>query len=630
MVLQSSECSLTAMMTAQPQTTLKSSTEYPRREGRRVGRQARFLVNPAMRTKTSVICLLLALLSMPLQAQPDPLATIAEKTGFRQTGRYQDMTRLCRGFEKQWPQAVRVYDFGVSPQGRPMTAMVVSLSGTLQPAEAKAKGLPVVLVQGCIHAGEVCGKDAGFMALRELLRKNDPTLKSCVVVFVPIFNVDGHERFKAWNRPNQNGPQEMGWRVTAQNLNLNRDYTKADCPEMRAMLDLLDAWDPILYVDLHATDGAQFQSDVAVLVEPKFVGAGNLQTLGKALETELLSRLKKQQWMPLPFYPSLVDSDNPKSGFGNWAFPPRFSTGYWALRNRLTVLVETHSWKPYETRVKVTRDILCHLLDLTKTEGGHWMAEAAKADKESLAGQDVNLSYTHTKKETMIDFPGYAYKLEDSAISGAKALVYDPATPENWRVPFYAEVVPDKTVQAPTGGYIIPRALVDSLRPLLVHHHIQFHTIDQASAEMPVEVFRATGVEQSKSSFEGRQTTKLTGGWTEEHQPVLQGSLYVPIGQPEARLVMALLEPQAPDSLAFWGFFNACFEQKEYMENYVAEEQGKKMLERDPALAAEFQKRLAEDEAFRNSPEARLDFFYQRHPSWDTHRNLYPIFRTHS
>ncbi|MCA9777714.1 MAG: peptidase M14, partial [Candidatus Eremiobacteraeota bacterium] len=197
-----------------------------------------------MNTRTAPICLLLVFSTLALQAQPDPLKTTAEETDFRQTGRYDEMVRLCRKFEEQWPDAVRVYDFGVSPEGRQMKALVVSLSGVLEPDRAQAEQLPVVVVQGCIHAGEVDGKDAGFIALRDLLRDNDERLKKCVVVFVPIFNVDGHERFKAWNRPNQNGPEEMGWRVTSQNLNLNRDYTKADCPEMRAMLGLLNSWDP--------------------------------------------------------------------------------------------------------------------------------------------------------------------------------------------------------------------------------------------------------------------------------------------------------------------------------------------------------------------------------------------------
>ena len=163
----------------------------------------------------------------------------------------------CETFARLHPDAVRCVRFGTSPEGRPMQALVASRSGALDPEAAHSAGVPVVLVQGGIHAGEIDGKDAGFLALRELLDGSAApgALDDAVLVFVPVFSVDGHERFGAWNRPNQRGPREMGWRTTAQNLNLNRDYAKADAPEMQAMLALVEAWDPIAYVDLHATNG---------------------------------------------------------------------------------------------------------------------------------------------------------------------------------------------------------------------------------------------------------------------------------------------------------------------------------------------------------------------------------------
>ena len=209
------------------------------------------------------------------------LETVAERSGFRITGRYEEVERLCRAYASTWPDAVRCTEFGRTPEGRPMLALIVSRSGALTPEDARERNMPVLLIQGGIHAGEIDGKDAGFLATRELLQgKASPdALQSFVLVFVPVFNVDGHERFGRWNRPNQSGPEEMGWRTTAQNLNLNRDYAKADAPEMQAMLRLLDAWDPVLYVDLHVTDGAQFQPDVANLVEP--VRAGDRGTAGR-------------------------------------------------------------------------------------------------------------------------------------------------------------------------------------------------------------------------------------------------------------------------------------------------------------------------------------------------------------
>ena len=134
-------------------------------------------------------------------------------------------------------------------------------------------------------------------------------------MFVPVYNVDGHERFGKNQRPNQVGPEEMGWRVTAQNYNLNRDYTKADAPETRAMLALLDRWMPLLYLDLHVTDGAEFEHDVSVTFEPLHAGAENLRPLGQAMQTALFEKLTAQGHLPLGFYPSFRDGDDPASGF---------------------------------------------------------------------------------------------------------------------------------------------------------------------------------------------------------------------------------------------------------------------------------------------------------------------------
>ncbi|MBE2210016.1 MAG: peptidase M14, partial [Xanthomonadaceae bacterium] len=145
-----------------------------------------------------------------------PLTTLAERSGFLKTGRYEEVIALCDEFAKAYPKAVRCFDFGTSPEGRPMKALAVSTSGALTTNDARTQGLPVVLVQGGIHSGEIDGKDAVFWLLREMLAgKVAPgVLDHQVLVFVPVFNVDGHENFRAWNRPNQRGPEEMGFRTT--------------------------------------------------------------------------------------------------------------------------------------------------------------------------------------------------------------------------------------------------------------------------------------------------------------------------------------------------------------------------------------------------------------------------------
>ncbi len=572
----------------------------------------------------------LAALTLTVAAPAVTLTTHAERSDFKQTGRYDETVELCAAFASAYPDNVRCEEFGRSPEGRPLLSLIVGRAA-LTAAAAREQNLPVILIQGGIHAGEIDGKDAGFLALREMLQgKAAPdALGQLVLVFVPVFNVDGHERFGAWNRPNQRGPERMGWRTTAQNYNLNRDYAKAETPEMQAMLALIERWNPIVYADLHVTDGAQFEHDISITLEPLYSGDSELRVAGLALRARLMEQLARQGSLPLPFYPSFVDYDNPASGFEAGVAPPRFSTGYMPLRNRFGVLVETHSWKDYKTRVRITRNTIIALIEATVAHGQDWLKLAREADARAatLATGSVPLAYQATGEGQLIDFRGYAYTRTPSAISGGLATRYDERSPQIWKIPLRDDVQPSLSVTAPGAGYIVPAAHADWVAARLAVHGIQFRKLEAAIDDADTQTFRATKVNFATDSVEGHQRVTLEGEWKPEPRAIAAGSLFVPIAQAKARLVVALLEPQAPDSYAAWGDFNNAFERKEYMENYVAEEIATAMLKDDPALAAEFARRLASDPAFAADPAARLDFFARQHASYDERHNLYPLLR---
>lgn len=579
--------------------------------------------------------LLLALAAAFSTAVAAPvLSTVAERSGFVQTGRYDEVIALCADFQAAYPKAVKCIEFGRTPEGRPMKALVATRTGAFSAQAARQRKLPVVLVQGGIHAGEIDGKDAGFLALREVLdNKAAPgALDKQVLIFVPVFNVDGHERFGKWNRPNQVGPVEMGWRTTAQNFNLNRDYAKADTPEMQAMLALVNAWDPLAYVDLHVTDGAKFEHDVSIQVEPVHSADAELRAAGLALRTNVIADLSAQGSLPHAFYMSFAETDNPASGFVDNVSDPRFSTGYFPLRNRLAMLVETHSWKDYATRVRITRNAVLSVLSQVARHGAAWQAGARAADARAarLGGTAVALSFKASDKVRMIDFRGYAYTRTRSDVSGQLMTRYDDSKPQIWTVPLRDEMVPNLVVQAPAGGYLVPAAFADMVAQTLKRHAISYRVLGQTLAQADVETFRADSAAPGAASVESHQRMTLTGAWKKELRTVAKGALYVPLAQPRARLVLALLEPQAGDSLLAWGRFNNAFERKEYMEDYVAEDVARAMLAADPALAAAFRAKLAAEPAFAQSGDARLEFFARRHESWDERHNLYPVMRTQS
>lgn len=580
-------------------------------------------------TLTSLLALCAVAPALSAAPVAPALTTVSEQSGFLKTGRYAETVALCQAFQQAYPKAVRCFEFGRTPEGRPMVALAVSRSGALTAQAAKKRGLPVLLVQGGIHAGEIDGKDAGFLALRETLqgRAAPGALDKQVLLFVPVFNVDGHERFGAWNRPNQRGPQEMGWRTTAQNFNLNRDYVKADAPEMQAMLRLVNAWDPLVYVDLHVTDGAKFEHDISIQVEPLHGGDDSLKPAGTGLRDGVMASLAQQGSLPLPYYPDFVVGDDPSSGFVDSVPTPRFSHGYFLLRNRFGMLVETHSWKDYPTRVRITRNTVVALLEQVAQHGADWLRLAHTADAKALAGQPVPLSYTATAEVRTVDFSGYEYTRTPSDISGALMTRYDESKPQLWRLPLRDHIVPELSVTAPQAGYLVPAAHAAWVAEKLKLHGIAFRQLSKAHAQLAVETFRAEQAKFSDRSNENHQMLSLKGGWKAEPRDVGAGALFVPIAQPKARLVMTLLEPQSPDALAAWGLFNNAFERKEYMEAYVAEEVARAQLAADPQLAAAFQKKLAEEPEFAKSPAARLDFFARRHSSWDERFNLYPVLR---
>ncbi|NOT89471.1 MAG: M14 family metallopeptidase [Lysobacter sp.] len=559
------------------------------------------------------------------------LTTEAERSGYARTGRYAEVIALCDAFAGRYPDRVRCIDFGTTPEGRPMKALVAS-NRALTADAARSAGLPVVLIQGGIHAGEIDGKDAGFLALRQMLdgQAARGALDKTVLIFVPVFNIDGHERFGAWNRPNQNGPAAMGWRVTAQNFNLNRDYAKADTPEMQAMLALENAWDPIATIDLHVTDGAKFEHDVSIQVEPLHAGDEPLRAAGLALREGTLAALRKQGSLPVAFYPSFVENDNPASGFVDGVAPPRFSTGYFHLRNRIAMLVETHSWKDYPTRVRITRNSVIAVMELVAKHGADWRRTALEADSRAkgLGGTMVPLTWTASDKVRTIDFRGYAYTRTPSDVSGALMTRYDDSKPQVWKLPLRDDVVPGLAIAAPKGGYLVPAAYADMVAARLRTHGIAYQRLGHALTKAEVGIFRDETPTFAAASSESHQRLTVEGEWKAETHDIGTGALFVPIAQPKARLAMSLLEPLAPDSLLAWGLFNNAFEQKEYMEDYVAEDVAREMLARDPAVRERFERRIKEDPEFAADPQARLEFFYRLHTAWDERFGLYPVMRT--
>lgn len=550
--------------------------------------------------------------------RPLSLVTTGEASRYVRTGRYHEAIRLCRDFARAY-DGVRCTEIGRSVEDRPIVALRV----------ARRPNLPVIYIQAGIHAGEIEGKDAGFAFLRDLLDgKIAPgALDHAAIIFVPVINPDGHERFGPNHRINQRGPEEMGFRTNAARLNLNRDWVKADAPETQAVLGVIRRDDPVVLVDLHATDGAKFEHDISVPVAPVAPRADGLEEAAAALSAHLMKRLGELGHLPVPFYPSFLADDDPLSGFASGEAPPRFSTSYAAARGRIGVLVETHSWRTYRERAESTYHLLQALLEEAVRSAGAWRRladEASRADA-GLAGTEPAMMWKNTSAKREIEFRGYAYERRPSELSGGTWIVYDEKTPQIWRVPLFDQVEPALRVTAPRAGYVVDGGFAPMVATILAHHGIAYQPI-AGEPRLSLEAYRATKVTHG-APYEGRTRATIEGAWASEARTLERGAIFVPIAQPLGRLVLHLLEPGLPDSLAQWGHFNVAFEQREYMEGYVAEQAARDMLEKDPSLRAQFDAALTADPELAKSPARRRDWFYRRHPAWDERVNLLPVYR---
>jgi murein tripeptide amidase MpaA len=518
---------------------------------------------------------------------------------------------------------IRIEQFGVSPEGRPIYAVIASKDGaTFDPSK------PVLLAQAGIHPGEIDGKDAGMMLLRDIaFYGKDDLLDRVNLILIPILSVDGHERASAYSRPNQRGPRIQGWRNTATNQNLNRDYLKLDQPEMRAVRGLIVKYRPDLYVDIHVTDGMDYQYDV---------------TYGYNGEDGVYSRSPATaRWLDSAFKPAMnaalearghipgelvfgVDDQNPRAGLNDGGLGERFSNGWGSAAHVPTILIENHSLKPHEQRVLGTYVFLEQAMQRLAAEGAG--LRAAVAADSALRPTEIPANFQSDQQPTATRaFKGITYETYDSPASGRQEVRWlGQPDPQVWQMPFYSSH-PTLTLRRPE-AYWVPSYRTDIIERLRIHG-VTMETLD-APRTVPVEMLRLDDPRLATRANEGHvqitvtQVTPQRRDWT-----FPTGSVRVPTDQPLGDIVVLLLEPQSSESFFAWGMFPEVLSRVEYIEGYAIAPLAERMMAADPALKAEFEAKLASDAAFAANGDARLQWFYERTPFYDDHYRLYPVAR---
>jgi murein tripeptide amidase MpaA len=564
-------------------------------------------------------------------AADDPWITPAERMQLAATPDYAETMAWLNRLVSAAPE-LEMVSIGRSLQGRDIWMVIASADRAFNAVAMQSTGKPLLLAHSGIHAGEIDGKDAGLMLLRDMTvtAKRKELLANTNFLFIPILNVDGHERRSAYNRINQRGPAEMGWRTNARNQNLNRDFTKLDTEGLRALIGVFRQWQPDLYLDLHVTDGADYQYDIT------FGGNGRdgwSPAIGNWIEDvyrpAIDTVLRNNGHQPGGLIFAANDMDM-KDGFLTWSGNPRFSNGYGDAIHLPAVLVENHSLKPYRRRVLGTYVLLAETLGLLAREKDS--LRTARDTDQQRRPQSIPLGFERDAAQVVknVPFKGISSQRYQGMVSGAEVVRWT-GQPVDMTIPEIFITKPTVLVEPPA-AYIVPQAWSDVVERIAMHG-IEVEQISEPLSAR-AEVYRLPGAGIAEPSawtpnpFEGH--IRIDPG-----EPVKQviettfpaGSYLISTDQPLGELLVLMLEPQAPDSFLQWGFFLEIFTRTEYVEAYVMEPLAQKMLDNDADLKFRFEQKLASDESFAGNQYQRLMWFYEQTPFYDEGYLLYPVAR---
>ena len=550
----------------------------------------------------------------------DPWMTPAEASGFKLTATYWEVTDYLERLSRK-SDRVSVVTVATLPSGNDLKLVVASTSRKHTAEAIRADGRPIVFIQAGIHPGEIAGSDAGLMLVRDLaIGRCRHLLDEVNLIFIPVLNVYGHELRTQHGRINQRGPVNAGWRSNARNRDLNRDFSKLDTPEVRAVVRILNEWNPALFIDAHTTDGMNYQYDVTWNNNDS---GGYSSAITKWLDTSFTpsveAELEAAGHIPGP---SVVANDpmSPEKGFYPYLTDgPRYSNAYGDARQIPSILLETHALKPFEQRVLGAYTFYASSLSVVGTKGDE--LKAAISRDRAARPDPVVLDWKEDEPAKKFEFKGFKYKKVASSVSGSERIIWTDV-PTVYKVDYSAKSTPRFTAKRPRAYWVAPQ-WIDVIQRLKLHG-IKMTTLEDRKA-VEVRTYQLDKVEPSKEPVEGRTrvSAKLTASKRQVQYP--KGSVRVSTDQDLGTLAAILLEPMGVDSFFQWGFFNSSLSRVEFAEDYIMEALAEDMLASDPELKEEFETELAANAAFKSNPKARLDWFYKRTPFYDTQSLVYPV-----
>ena len=547
-----------------------------------------------------------------------------EKTNGLESATYFEAIEWYKNLDNQSAK-VLVKEMGITDAGYPLHIVLVSNDAKFDAVQWHKQNKAVVLINNGIHPGEPDGIDASMMLVRDIVLGKLQLPNNIAVAIIPVYNIGGCLNRTAFSRANQNGPKEYGFRGNAQNLDLNRDFTKNDSKEAKAFAQIFHLLDPDILIDNHVSDGADYQHTMTLLTTQYNKLGDNLGAwLKNNFEPQLYKGMAEKKWDMTPYVN--FETETPDKGMEMFYDPPRYSSGYAALFQTIGFVPETHMLKPFKERVLSTYALMQTVIEKAALNATALITERNKAKATIVKEKNFALSWAvDTTQHSIITFKGYEQGFKTSDATGLQRMYYKRSKPFTKEVKFFNTFKPCNFVTAPS-AYIIPQGwgtVVDLMK-------LNNVTVKQLNNDtlIEVEAYKIDDYKSFPKPYEKHHknfAVKVSS--SKQKLKFLKGDYLIQLNQKANRYIVEILEPTGDDSFFAWNFFDAILQQKEGYSDYRWEDVAAEVLKNNPAVAAKLQLNRESDAKFAADASAQLNFIYKNSPYYEPGHNRYPVYR---
>jgi hypothetical protein len=564
--------------------------------------------------------LLIILLSQAVYAQ----TTRFERSGGTETATYAEAIDYYQQLDDNYPQ-ILLKEMGPTDAGYNLHVAIFSSDKSFDTAAWHRQNKVVILVNNGIHPGEPDGIDATMMLYRDLATGKLKMPPNVVLATIPVYNIGGALNRTPYSRVNQNGPKEYGFRGNAQNLDLNRDFVKADSKNAVSFAYAFHYLQPDIFIDNHVSDGADYQHTFTLITTQYDKLGGKLGTwLRNTFEPALYSSMSGKGWDMCP-YVSFETAD-PNAGFVQFYDPPRYSSGYTALFQCIGFIPETHMLKPYKDRVQSTYAFMQTVLEEAGKRSKEVKLLRQVAVQQMQEQQQFYLSWqVDTSRHNYINFKGYERAYKQSEVTGQQRLYYNHDKPYTRPIKFYNFYTGQQPVTAPR-YYVVPQGWWEAILRLKASN-VQMRRLARDTS-IAVQAYHIDGCKAAPTAYEGHhRNSEIQVTVQQQNVQFRKGDYLIPLSQPARRFLVETLEPTGADGYFAWNFFDAVLQQKEGYSDYRWEDIAAEVLKANPALQQEFNQRKQTDAAFAANAAAQLNWVYKHSPYYEPAHLRYPVYR---